>query len=217
MTNRSDILAALAIAAAMAGFAVTKIGRRVLIAADPDRLYTCEQLRPYHQQTLDQARAAFEAALTAKGLRRASLAPVVIGEMPGLPTIEELDQRVGRSAHAWEIVSFVHDGAERRALAGEIITYDAGRRPDPEFVTDRNGDVWRVKRAPRTRSLGRVNVDACEWGCWGGPPSGMAPPHGFARALWLLPDRAQYRGEVMIEYDEPVLEETNVVNCPAPA
>jgi hypothetical protein len=217
--RRTAVLAVgvgLALATGAVAFAVNRSASDVGLAREPMGVklppLTCAQVEPAHEATERDTNAAYEAALAAKGLHRAPLAS-------GLPTTfgtrEELDEAVGQRLPSWEPVRW-HG---HTVIADEV--YDErvyGGRDQAEFVADDHGDVWRVVRVPHVRFVSKVTVEACSWGCWGGPPSGMEPPPSYGRDIWVLPDGAHYRGELEISYDAPSLDIEHVdLGCAAPA
>jgi hypothetical protein len=119
-----------------------------------------------------------------------------------------------------EVFPFIHAGNPRSAIAGRIEVHgDDGSHDDAtEFVRDDVGGVWSVVRTQRITSSARHDVDACQWGCWGSPGGGAAPPPArCARGAWLVPDGHAYRGEIEIAYDATVVEFNYLQQgCPTP-
>jgi len=82
-------------------------------------------------------------------------------------------------------------------------------------VKDAHGDIWRVQRKPTMKVTKTVSVQACSWGCWGNPGGGMVRRMEFTRDVWLLPQKATYRGDIQIEFVAPTLV-VNYVPMPQP-
>lgn len=181
-------------------------------------VYTCEEIRPMYERANALTAEAYAAALAQKSLVAANLEEVELGGgwSGGPMTREELDKPLGVSPEPWTVIDYKHKGVKRRALVGEVVeaSYMPGAAP-VELVTDSHGDIWKVVRMPRVRTVKAVDVDACPgWGCFGSPPPGAMPPPVLSRTLWLLPAGATYRGTIEISYDAPQLLMNNIKDDP---
>jgi hypothetical protein len=181
-----------------------------------DRAYTCDELQPQHAAADQLVQQAFERALAAKGLRPTSLPTIRVGNWPGLKTPEDVDKELGQAVKDWEVIPYTFQGTPRSALVGELQQYSMWAPLPVELAIDARGNVWRVTRQPRVRTIARYKANACQWGCFGSPPPGAAPPETYWRDLWFLPAGARYRGEIALEYDAPSIEYENIQNCGLP-
>lgn len=193
--------------------------RRLHVGVTAPRVYTCDEVGPEQRALGDATARNFQAALAAKGLTSKDLFAIEVPPMgsvslPGPQTPEELDKIVGFSAKAGEIHPYTFNDKQVFVYVGEAAEYE--RAPLSEFAVDAKGDIWHVVRAPHARIVRAVQTTGCQWGCWGSPPSGEAPPQWLHRNLWVLPVGASFRGDVTIEYDAPALDEHPMQQCGLP-
>jgi hypothetical protein len=119
----------------------------------------------------------FGLALATKGLEQVSLEPRFV-PASGFDTLAELDEAIGEAVPPWQQFSYTRDAQVRQAVASPAYRVGAAE-PEPEFVTDSNGGVWRVTPAAETV--------AATTGRW-------------TRKVWLLPLGSSFRGDVEIAF-----------------
>ena len=170
---------------------------------------SCEQIEPDHLAAERATEDAYRDALAANSV--AAIAPL---RRESITMPEATDHSATEKVAAWTPFADEANGRPRTLIAGEL------RRPSAtvdELVEDAHGNVWRAERHAKFRTIRTVSVDACSWGCWGGPPSGMPQPETFERDVWVLPDGDTYRGDLEIAYDAPTLVITYTrFDCPLP-
>jgi hypothetical protein len=173
---------------------------------------TCADVESDHKASEDATKVAFQAALAAKQLTEVSLVRHDIG---GFPTQEEAGSAVREATASWKQFTYKLTGHD--AIAGDVYRSDGRRGESPELVKDAHGDIWRVQRKPTAKVLKTVSVKACRWGCWGDPGGGMVRKTEYTRDVWLLPEKATYRGDIQIEFVAPTLVVNYVpMPCPSP-
>ncbi|MBL0216852.1 MAG: hypothetical protein IPQ07_23605 [Myxococcales bacterium] len=174
---------------------------------------TCQQIQPAYEAAGHDANLAYEAALAVKHLRRIDLARDGTRSPPG----EDSPEQPLEPLVAWAPFTDRVDGRTVTAIASDVYLSDRGHAL-VEFVTDGNGGLWRVKRSPHSRIITSVSVEACSWGCWGGPSSPVPMRSVPTQDVWVVPAGATFRGEIEIEYDEPTVDVLIVdLQCPSPA
>jgi hypothetical protein len=173
---------------------------------------SCADVESDHKASEDATKTAFQAALAAKQLTLVSLERHDIG---GFPTQEKATSAVREATASWKQFTYKVAGHKREAIASEAYRSDGVQGVPPELVKDAHGDIWRVQRKPTPKVTKTVSVKACQWGCWGFAGSGVNRPMEFTRDVWLLPEKATYRGDIQIEFVAPTLV-VNYVPMPQP-
>jgi hypothetical protein len=120
-------------------------------------------------------------ALAAKGLTDVVLEPRFPTGLSGLETEAEVHAAVGESVEPWQAFTYIGDASARQAVASPL--YRGGQEdPQPQFVTDGNGGVWRV--VPDVPRKAVIAPEALKW----------------SRKVWLLPSGSTFRGDLAIAY-----------------
>lgn len=182
------------------------------VPLDAPRGRTCNEVEPEYRAVQKAQEDAFDAALRDRGLRGAALHEIWIAEArdsePGKPSKPTHDVR--------EVVR-THNGARHRMLVTPPFDRAYARyRQSPIFVTDGKRNLWQVRKQLRPSPLTLIEVEACEWGCFGPMPSGMHRRPDNGRVGWLLADHT-FKGEVVIEFTAPQIEFKNLLeNCAQP-
>ena len=63
-----------------------------------------------------------------------------------------------------------------------------------------------------------IDVEACQWGCFGWSPHGDARQPDYGRDAYPLRDGQTYEGDLVIDYAGPQIDfKPNHTDCPPPA
>jgi hypothetical protein len=165
---------------------------------------TCDEARPDYTEMLRAQQAVFASALAAKHLSPAELEKIWIPSEQQPGTVVAL--------------TIKHHSKPRRVIASGVYDRAENDPPTVELVTDIAGQVWSVNKQLRPTSQTTIDVEACQWGCFGWSPHGDERVPEYGRDAWLLRDGQSYTGELLVDYAGPRIDfKPNHTDCPPPA